>query len=577
MPDKVGAHEAWPARAAGLALLGALLAVAFERLLLEGPNDTATSDPLRLSLASLVAVFGFVLAFTVERLRPLWSALFALACAAVVALIFYWNGTPEGWSAGDEWRIFSALLVVAIAAPLFQTIRDAGERRLDPAAVHAHAWTNIVLWFAAWAFTLITFLLAQLLAELFNLIGINLLREALREAWFVAATVGAALGGATGLLRDRDKVLGNLQRVVTTVLSVLAPVLAAGLVLFVAALPFTGLAPLWDKTRATTPILLLAIAGALVLANAVIGNTAEEEAKGRILRLSAMALAAVMLPLAIVAAISTWLRIDQHGLTPERLWAAVFVGAVLAIAATYLCTVARGRLGWSARARPANVKLALAISAAALLLATPLINFGAIATRDQLARLEAGKVAPDQFDWAALRFDFGPAGRDALARLSRSGPAVWRAQARQALALEDRWGARASMEAGQRARSLATTIRVLPAQAPVPASLVDALAREQACSVGPCTLFWTAPGKSALVVGFGCESCQASAMRFELDPSGRWLRPLATAGVMTGAPASLQQQRDATARGEIEIRTVQRRQVFVGGQAVGEPFEQPDP
>jgi hypothetical protein len=575
MSDKAREHGAWPERAAGLALLGALLAVAFERLLLEGSNDSATGDPLRLSLASFVAVFGFVLGFTLERVRPLWSALFALGCATVVALIFYWNGTPEGWSAGDEWRVFSALLVVAIAAPLFQTMRDAGARRLDPSAVHAHAWTNIVLWFAAWAFTLIAFLLSHLLAELFNLIGIDLLRRAMRESWFVAGIVGASLGGAIGLLRDRDKVLGNLQRVVTTVLSVLAPVLAAGLALFVAALPFTGLEPLWNKTSATTPILLAAIAGALVLANAVIGNSAEEEAKGRVLGLSAAALVAVMLPLAIVAAMSTWLRIDQHGLTPERLWAAVFVGAVLAIAATYLWALARGRLGWGERARPANVKLALGISAAALVLATPLVNFGAIATRHQLARLESGRIAPDRFDWGALRFEFGPSGRAALERLSRSGPTAWRPQARQALALKDRWAARETMRVGQRARDLVTNIRVLPQPRPVPAALSDALAREQVCIVGRCTLVWPAGAQAAVAVGFGCESCQISAFRFERDDSGAWQRVQGSVGdVVTGPPVSIQRQRRAADRGEVEIRTVQRRQVYVGGEPVGVAFEQ---
>jgi hypothetical protein len=63
----------------------------------------------------------------------------------------------------------------------------------------------------------------------------------------------------------------------------------------------------------------------------------------------------------------------------------------------------------------------LFISVLALLLSTPLANFGAISTRDQLARLASGKVSPEQFDWAALRFDFGPAGRRALERLASSG------------------------------------------------------------------------------------------------------------------------------------------------------------
>jgi hypothetical protein len=572
MADKVADHEPWPMRAAGLAVLGALLAVAVDLLLLVD-QDRSTEDPLRLAAASFVAVSGIALGFTLERVRPLWSAAFAAASGLVVGLVFYSNGSPAGWSAGDEWRIFSGLLVVAIAAPLFQSVRDAGRWQLDYAPIHAHAWTNIVLWCAAWAFVLVSFLLAQLLAELFHLIGIDLLRDGLRDSTTVAVLLGAALGGAIGLLRDRDAVLGLLQRVVTTVLSVLAPVLAAGLVLFVLALPFTGLQPLWDKTSATTPILLIAIIGAFLLANAVVGNAPEEEAKGKAVRLSAMALAAVMAPLALVAAISTWLRIEQYGFTPERLWAIVFVTVVLAVSFTYAWTVARGRLGWSARVRPANVRLALGISAFALLLATPIVNFGAISTRDQVARLQSGKVKPEEFDWAALRFDFGPSGRAALERIRAAGPAELRALASQALATKDRWAAAERHRASRVSSQLARTLRVVPRAAPVPGPLRLAISQSNACQFGPCTLVWSPGAREAVAVGIPCEACQAAVVRLILDPKGLWqVLPAGGPDMVTGTAPDPAAQRRAVEAGAVEVRTIQRRQVFLGGQPVGHSF-----
>ena len=182
-----------------------------------------------------------------------------------------------------------------------------------------------MLWCAAWAFVLISWLLANLLGELFDLIGIGLIKMRWTKAGSCWMLIGGAFGAAVGLLRDRDKVLGLLQRVVTTVLSVLAPVLAAGLVLFVLALPFTGLDVLWEKTRTPTPVMLACVAGAAILANAVIGNNPDEEARGTVLRWSAMALGAVAAPLVAVAAISTALRIGQYGFTPSRLWGVVAV------------------------------------------------------------------------------------------------------------------------------------------------------------------------------------------------------------------------------------------------------------
>jgi hypothetical protein len=52
------------------------------------------------------------------------------------------------------------------------------------------------------------------------------------------------------------------------------------------------------------------------------------------------------------------------------------------------------------------------------LLALPLVNFGGISARQQVARLDAGKVSAEDFDFTALRWDFGDAGREVLDRLA---------------------------------------------------------------------------------------------------------------------------------------------------------------
>ena len=569
MDERVAEHQAWPARAAMLALLGAALGAAFDLLMEE-------NDPFRTAVASFCAVGGITLAFTLERVRWLWSILFALGCGLAASLVFYWNGSPAGWSASDEWRVFAAVMAIAIAAPLFQSVRDEGRWRLAPSPIHAHGWTNIVLLAAACAFVLISFLLAQLLAELFNLIGIELLREALRESWIMGALIGAALGAATGLLRDRDKVLSLLQRVATTVLAVLAPILAAGLVLFVLALPFTGLAPLWEKTSATTPILLGAIAGAFLLANAVIGNSPDEEAGGPVLRWSARALGAVMAPLALVAAISTWLRIDQYGFTPERLWALVFVLVVLAVSGVYLWTLARGPFTWFQRVRFANIHLALGICALALFLATPIVDFGAISTRDQLARLQSGAVAPDEFDWAALRFDFGPAGRRALERLAESGSATTRTLARRSLAAKTRWPIVAGETADSGRQPLPPRLRVTPAESRVPPVLLDLISVTGSCGVVECRIIFDAPDR-AVLVGQPCPDCDLG-VRLYAARNGTWreVEPVAPQSAPLDPPAgnaAAGRQRGALADGRVEVRSVDKRQVFIDGEPVGPVFD----
>jgi len=596
MTDQRTEHEPWPMRAALLALLGALSGLAFD-LLTRGPGGdywSVTQSIPRLSLATFIATGGVLFAFTLERTRWTWSLAFALGAGAVLAAIFYWNGSPQARYEADVWRVFAALLAVAIAAPLFQTMRDEGARRLPYGPVHTHVWANVVLWCAAWAFVFITWLLANLLSSLFQLIGIDFLHDTLQQTWFDWMLVGGTLGGVIGLLRDRDRIVGLLQRVVTTILSMLAPVLAAGLVLFVLALPFTGLGRLWEQTRATTPILLACVFGAFVLANAVIGTAPDEEAKSRVLRWSAMALAATMLPLAIVAAISTWLRVAQYGFTPERLWALVFVAIALACALLYLYALVRGRDVWAGRLRPANIRLAIGICAVALLLATPLADFGALSTRSQVARLESGRVTAQQLDWRALRFDFGPSGVAALERLRREARAEdVRQFAQAALRASDQW------ELPDMADNLVPprppAILVDPAGARVPPQLLAAVREEldeRWCGVqGDCRLYIRPDEHAVIVLVDRCallrrrayadlstrRACSLSTSVL-LERQGRWQRAetiLPAEPRMTPAQerASLTREGDAILSGEVEIRHVDRRQLFVGGKPIALPFE----
>jgi hypothetical protein len=582
-------HEPWPLRAVVLLVLGAALALTIH-FLSRGPEIWQwTENPLRLGAAAALAAGGIVFGFSLERPRWLWSVLFAAASGLVVGFVTCWNGQPESWGAGEGWQLTSALLALVIAVPLFQASRDAGRWNLDYRVVHAHILTNIVLWFVAWGFVLITFLLVLLLAELFQLIGITVLHDLLRKPWVPWLLVGGALGAAIGLLRDRDRIVGTLQRVATAILSLLAPILAAGLVLFVLALPFTGLEPLWEQTRATTPILLVCILGAVVLINAVIGSgSADDEARPRLVRWAAAALAAVVLPLAIVAAVSTGKRIAQHGFTPDRLWAAVFIAITVAGAAAYLFALIRGRSGWPDLLRTLNLRIAVGICLVALFLALPIVSFGALSTRDQVARLQSGRIAPGKFDWAALRFDFGPSGKSALDRLARSSNPKIRDNALAVLAAKNRWYARTEIETYG---SAPKELHLLPAGSPVPADLRDAVlgrpGRPGACTgEGECFLLWK-PGQAvAVAVMDHCppsgpaqyRSCEFSRTVLGRQ-NGRWIRP-AEQSLMTSATpdwrqaaATQQRQRQALRRGEVEVREVTRRQLYIGGLPVDGVFE----
>jgi hypothetical protein len=590
MVEEFRQEAPWPLRAILLLVLGGLGGLLIH-LLLRGQQPWQWTElPWRVASAAFFAVAFVTFAFSLERLRWTWSAGFAIGAGLVIAFVTWSNGPYGGWGSNEGWQLFSCLLAAIIAVPLFQTARDGGRLRFDYEALHAHSWTNILLWGAAWAFVLAVFLLAQLLAELFGLIGIHALRDLLRKDWAIWLLVGSAFGAAVGLLRDRDVVLRMLRRVATAILSVLTPALALGLVLFVLALPFTGLQPLWNQTKATTPILLFCILGAFVLVNATIGNGPDEEPRSPLLRYGAMALAVVMLPLGAVAAISVAKRIGQYGYTPERLWAAMFVLIALAAGLLYIGSVLRRRRDWAAAVRRANIGLALGVCGLALFLALPILSFGAISARDQVARLESGRVAPEKFDWVALRYDFGPSGQRAVQRLARAGrDAKTRRLAAQVLGQKNRWdaiGAQQALKLADKPRR----VLVVPRNIPLPRDLADflfatgATIRDRGPCVrdGGCLVSWTPGADTAVVLFDPCQpdtrpgaallsgDCRLDAALVARE-GGAWRQVEALKPGESGV-ADRQVERRAALAGEVELREVSGRQVFVGGKPVGAPF-----
>ena len=572
----------WPVRPLILAGIGFAAGLLVHLILGSGFHNNLTT--LQASSVTAVVLAAGLTGFTLERRLWWWSLLFAAGLSVVGALVVAWNGTPEDWSVGEGWRMISLLLAVAIAAPLFQAARDEGARRFPYPVVHDHAWTNVVLWAACCVFVAIVFALAWLLALLFDLIKIDFLKELLEKDWFWRSLIGLAFGAALGLLREHDGVVRLLQRVVAMVLAVLAPVLAVGLVLFVLALPFTGLNALWEATKSTTPILLFCVAGALVLANAVIGNAPEQERRFPLLRYGAMGLAAAMLPLAVLATIAISLRTGQYGFTPQRLWAIVFVALACLWGAAYLLALVRGRLDWAARIRPLNLMLAFVVCGVALVLATPLVSFNAISTRDQVARLESGKVTPEQFDWRALAFDFGAPGRAALKKLQGSANATIKARANEVAKAEMRWDVKDTSELSRLRADVTANARMLQPGASLPEGLRERMAqgnsctREQKCGV-------LLLGESeALVLDDGCFAAPRQPPAKESQPvriacregvryryaEGKWEQDT------SGRAPRLEEERaivSGYAAGKVEIRTVPRRQVYVGGVPVGDPFE----
>lgn len=490
---------AWPMRPWICAVVCALAMFVVNRLL-----EVDSGDPVvwRQVAATFAIVLALAFVLTAELRRLIWAAGFAFLAASVLAFVGWFTAAYNKGREIAEYPFLAGAFALLIAAPLFQTVRDEGAWRFPYARLHSHVWTDAVIGGASFAFTGVSFLLAMLIAKLFELIGIQIFRELLEKGWFSMMLAGFAFGAAMGLLRERDALLATLQKLVLVILSVLSPVLAFALVGFLLSLPFTGLAPLWDSGVPTTPILLFAAAGAVGLINAVIGDGASDGSRSRVLRWSALLLALCILPLALIAAISMGTRIEQHGFTPDRIWGLLAVAVATVYGTAYFAVVLRSavskKLGeWDDHVRPVNIRMALGVCALALFLALPVLDFGAVSARDQLARLKAGAIKAGEFDWQAMAFDFGPKGREALARLEKTGGDEQRKSAIAALAAKNRWDVEQQVIA-EKADALNLNFSFDPAGRVLDDEGKRQLIREGACHM-PCKIIWLGENRMAVV------------------------------------------------------------------------------
>ncbi|HWU93705.1 MAG TPA: DUF4153 domain-containing protein [Sphingomicrobium sp.] len=584
------AAQAWPERPWLLATACALGGLAFH-LLTDAKYDVHLAV-WRQAAGTFVGIATLAFVLTVERRRLLWAIAFAAAWGVVIALVGWFTASYNVVPTIFEWPFLSGILAVMVAAPLFQTVRDQGRWSLPYDRLHSHAWADAVIGAASLAFTGIVFLLAWLIAGLFDLIGIEQITRLLQKEWFEWTLAGAAFGAAAGLLRERDRLLPLLQRLVRIVLAVLAPPLAVALILFLASIPFTGLEKFWKSGVPATPLLLAAAAGAILLANTVFAEDSESRSQNRVLRWSSLLLVAVALPLAAIAALSIGIRVDQYGWTPERMWGVVAVIVAIAYGIAGWYSIWRGRLDFDAPLRPLQTALALGLCGLALFLALPILDFGAISAHSQLARLDKGKLTPAQFDWAAMAFDFGPAGRAGLSRISRSGAADMRTMAATALKATNRWDAsQQRLVAGPKP----VEISVFPANAAVPADLRQQLLNGEKgespfCSEGGACRVYPQPGGTTYIVFMdGCANlpaasrndskvqCSRTSGVFERR-DGQWL-DVGNSSYMTfgadrsdDAALSLKQESNALDRGDVRIVPVQKRQLVVGGKPAGGAF-----
>lgn len=357
---------------------------------------------------------------TEQHDRRMWW--FGLALAGVLALtggytaLAVYPGTETDASAVIMPYVLTTVLGWYVLLPFVQAWLKTGRLAPPYAELFDFAWNNGITLLIAGAFTGIFWGLLGLWAALFKVIGIDVFTRAFFNphfGWLASATVFAF---AVYVGRSHVSAVVTVRRIILAIFKGLLPLLALIVVLFLAALPFMGLKPLWATGKATSLMLSLQILLVIFL-NAVFQDGRNVQPYPAWLR-GAIRVAIVLLPVyTLLCAYALYLRVDQHGWTTDRFWAVLLTLTIGLHVFGYAWAAARRSAVWMQGMAPVNVMVAAIVVLLAVAVNSPAVDARRLSAHSQVDRLLSGATNTAHFDYNYLRFELGAAGHAALLRL----------------------------------------------------------------------------------------------------------------------------------------------------------------
>jgi hypothetical protein len=395
-----------------LALVGAL-GGALLWLVVEAVDQDWAGDRVGLVLTGLVlTLFGGVLAMAgpLGLLRAVPRALgLAIVAAGLVALALLRYAEPGDFF-DTPMQALAGLAVATLPLPFLIAGAKSGWR--DYAALFFEAWSIVLRFAAAGAFTGLIWLVIYLSDEVLRIVGIEVIGDLLNYDIVPMVVTGAVLGLAMAVIYDLAELLSPY--LVLRMFRLLLPVVLAVMAVFLIGLPIRGLNGL--VTGFSPAMLLLAmVAAGIALVSIAVDQTDAEATQSDVQRRSAQGMALILPIIAGLAFWAIWLRVGQHGWSPERVFVALIAAVGIGYGLVYAAAVLRGP-GWMDRIRRGNIHLALGVIAVAALWLTPVLNAERISAENQLARLIGGQMAVEDLDVYTLR-SWGNPGAAVLAKL----------------------------------------------------------------------------------------------------------------------------------------------------------------
>jgi hypothetical protein len=342
---------------------------------------------------------------------------------AIVTLWVWWQIPGKGAEfAGDNFRAFTlvpaSLIALYALLPFLQIFHENGWADFPYPELFRHSWNNFFIASIGALFAGVFWGLIVLWVALFKVLGISFFADIFFSAGFTTLATGTMFGVGIALGKEGNVVINTLRRITLVVFQFLMPMLVLIALLFLVALPFTGLQPLWS-TRSASPLLFSVLGLTILFINAAIQDLSGSCPYSIWVK---HAVEVLLLAAPIFSALTFYaigLRISQYGMTPERFYVVLFALITGLYAVGYAVAVIRRGDVWLSFIRPINLGMSLIVATLALLVHTPALDPLAWSARSQYYRLMSGKTPAETFDYGTLRFQLGRVGYERLLALEK--------------------------------------------------------------------------------------------------------------------------------------------------------------
>ncbi|WFW92166.1 DUF4153 domain-containing protein [Citrobacter freundii] len=355
-----------------------------------------------------------------QRALWYWMALIFVVVLAMSAWLKWQVEDSDKWRQHEVFMFYGwrLLLMAMLALPWIQYSLHVSREQARYPHFYRQLWLNTLTLLIVFISNGLFWLVLLLWSEMFKLVGIPFFRTLFFDTdWFGYVAFGLITALAVVLARTQSRLVTAVQKLLTFIATGLLPLVALLALMFILTLPFTGLEAISQRVSAAGLMSTLTLL--LLLLMAIVREPQKEAlpypgALRYLIKCSLIVAPIYML----IAGWSLWVRIQQYGWTPERLYGVLVVVVLLVWSFGYLASILRRGRNPLELQGPVILGVSLLALGLLVLLSSPVIDAWRISVNSHMGLYHSGKIKPDQVSLYMLDHS-GKPGRAALEALQK--------------------------------------------------------------------------------------------------------------------------------------------------------------